>query len=74
MNMSIELQKNINKFHEVKRSYALDHAFAYQLGDELHELYNESEAEHHQLATRSLILAGQATALDILDYGLRDLK
>nr|P15402.1 RecName: Full=RNA replication protein; AltName: Full=147 kDa protein; AltName: Full=ORF1 protein; Includes: RecName: Full=RNA-directed RNA polymerase; Includes: RecName: Full=Helicase [White clover mosaic virus (strain O)]CAA34628.1 unnamed protein product [White clover mosaic virus] len=74
MNMSIELQKNINKFHEVKRSYALDHAFAYQLGDELHELYNENEAEHHQLATRSLILAGQATALDILDYGLRDLK
>ncbi|QYF50236.1 MAG: RNA replication protein [Xinjiang alphaflexivirus 2] len=73
MNMSIELNKRIGKFHEVKRSYALDHAFAYSLGDELHELYSESEADHHQLATRALILAGQASALDVLNYGLREL-
>nr|UZP17221.1 RNA-dependent RNA polymerase [Daphne virus X] len=64
MNMSIELNKRIGKMKEVQHSYALDHKYAYRLGDELHDIYTEKEADHHQLATRYLIQRGESSTLN----------
>nr|QED44517.1 replicase [Garlic virus D] len=55
---SLQLALRLGKVEEVKRSYAIDYLFAYRLGDQLYDVFDEAEMEKHQLVTRTLIKKG----------------
>nr|QED44583.1 replicase [Garlic virus D] len=55
---SLQLALRLGKVEEVKRSYAIDYLFAYRLGDQLYDVFDENEMEKHQLVTRTLIKKG----------------
>nr|UUQ75125.1 replicase [Garlic virus X]UUQ75131.1 replicase [Garlic virus X]UUQ75137.1 replicase [Garlic virus X]UUQ75143.1 replicase [Garlic virus X] len=55
---SLQLALRLGKVEEVKRSYAIDYLFAYRLGDQLYDIFDEDEMAKHQLVTRTLIKKG----------------
>nr|QED43323.1 replicase [Garlic virus C] len=55
---SLQLALKLGKVEEVKRSYAIDYLFAYRLGDQLYDIFDEDEMAKHQLVTRTLIKKG----------------
>nr|QED43305.1 replicase [Garlic virus C] len=55
---SLQLALRLGKVEEVKRSYAIDYLFAYRLGDQLYDIFDEDELAKHQLVTRTLIKKG----------------
>lgn len=55
---SLQLALRLGKVEEVKRSYAIDYLFAYRLGDQLYDIFDEEELAKHQLVTRTLIKKG----------------